>query len=55
MKKLSFIIAAVAAILLTSCKDKEYDRQAMILSAPDAALITGSIEIAALIAELSIL
>lgn len=43
MKKLSFIIAAVAAILLTGCKDKEYDRQAMILSAPDAALITGQL------------
>ena len=43
MKKLSIIVLATIGILFAACKDKEYDRQTMILSTPDAEKITGQL------------
>lgn len=43
MKKISFIILAMVALVLTACQDKDIDREAMKLSAPDASQITGSL------------
>ena len=43
MKKLSFIILAMFALVLTACQDKDIDREAMKLAAPDAAQITGQL------------
>ena len=43
MKKISFIIMAMFALILTACQDKDIDREAMKLSAPDAAQITGQL------------
>ena len=43
MKKISFIIMAMFALILTACQDKDIDREAMKLAAPDAAQITGSL------------
>ena len=43
MKKISIIIMAMFALILTACQDKDIDREAMKLSAPDAAQITGSL------------
>ena len=41
MKKISFIIMAITALVLTACQDKDIDREAMKLIAPDASQITG--------------
>ena len=43
MKKISFIIMAMVALVLTACQDKDIDREAMKLSAPDASQITGQL------------
>ena len=43
MKKISFIILAMVALVLTACQDKDIDREAMKLSAPDASQITGQL------------
>ena len=43
MKKISFIIMAMFALVLTACQDKDIDREAMKLSAPDASQITGQL------------
>ena len=43
MKKISIIIMAMFALVLTSCQDKDIDREAMKLAAPDASQITGSL------------
>ncbi|MBP5356280.1 MAG: DUF4960 domain-containing protein [Prevotella sp.] len=43
MKKLSFIILAMFALVLTACQDKDIDREDMKLAAPDAAQITGQL------------
>ena len=43
MKKISFIIMAMFALILTACQDKDIDREDMKLAAPDAAQITGSL------------
>ncbi len=43
MKKISIIIMAMFALILTACQDKDIDREGMILSAPDASQITGSL------------
>ncbi len=43
MKKISIIIMAMFALILTACQDKDIDRSAMVLKAPDAAQITGSL------------
>ena len=43
MKKISIMIMAMFALILTACQDKDIDREAMKLSAPDAAQITGSL------------
>ena len=43
MKKISIIIMTMFALILTACQDKDIDREAMILSAPDASQITGSL------------
>ena len=43
MKKISFIIMAMFALVLTACQDKDIDREAMKLSAPDVSQITGQL------------
>jgi len=43
MKKISIIIMAVGAILLAACQNKDIEREAMVLQAPDASQITGSL------------
>ncbi len=43
MKKISFIIMAMFALVLTACQDKDIDREAMKLSTPDASQITGQL------------
>lgn len=43
MKKISFIIMAMFALVLTACQDKDIDHEAMKLSAPDASQITGQL------------
>ena len=43
MKKIFIIIMAMFALILTACQDKDIDREAMKLSAPDASQITGSL------------
>ena len=43
MKKISFIIMAMFALVLTACQDKDIEREAMKLSAPDASQITGQL------------
>ena len=43
MKKISIIIMAMCALILTACQDKDIDRKTMIRSAPDAAQITGAL------------
>ena len=43
MKKISIIIMAMFALILTACQDKDIDREAMKLAAPDASQITGSL------------
>ena len=43
MKKISIILMAMFALVLTACQDKDIDRDAMILSAPDASQITGNL------------
>ena len=43
MKKISIIIMAMFALILTACQDKDIDRESMILLAPDASQITGSL------------
>lgn len=43
MKKISFIIMAMFALVLTACQDKDIEREAMKLSAPDASQITGTL------------
>ena len=43
MKKISIILLAMCALVLTACQDKDIDREAMILSAPDASQITGAL------------
>ena len=43
MKKISFIIMAIFALVLTACQDKDYDREAMKLTAPDVSQITGQL------------
>ena len=41
---LSFIICqCIVGMVLTSCQDKDYEREAMALSAPDASQITGAL------------
>ena len=43
MKKFSIMLMAMLALVLTACQDKDIDRDAMALSAPDASQITGSL------------
>lgn len=43
MNKISIIIMAMFALILTACQDKDIDREGMILQAPDASQITGSL------------
>ena len=43
MKKIYIIIMAMFALILTACQDKDIDREAMKLAAPDASQITGSL------------
>ena len=43
MKKISIIIMAMFALVLTACQDKDIDRESMILTAPDASQIIGSL------------
>ena len=43
MKKISFIMMAMFALILTACQDKDIDREGMKLPAPDASQITGSL------------
>ena len=43
MKKISIILMAMFALILTACQDKDIDRDAMVLKSPDAAQITGSL------------
>ena len=43
MKKISIIIMAMFALILTACQDKDIEREAMKLSAPDASQITGQL------------
>ncbi|MBQ8100389.1 MAG: DUF4960 domain-containing protein [Paludibacteraceae bacterium] len=43
MKTKSIILASVAALLLSACGEKEYERQAMVLAAPDAEQIKGEL------------
>ena len=43
MKKISFIIMAMFALVLTSCQDKDIEREGMALQAPDASQITGQL------------
>ena len=43
MKKISIIIMAMFALILTACQDKDIDREAMILSAPEASQLTGAL------------
>ena len=43
MKKISFIIMAMFALVLTACQDKDIDREAMKLNAPDVTQITGQL------------
>ena len=43
MKKISYIIFAMFALVLTACQDKDIDREAMKLTAPDASQITGQL------------
>jgi len=43
MKKFSFIIMAMMLLVLTACQDKDIDRDAMALMAPDASQIVGSL------------
>lgn len=43
MKKFSIILMAMLALVLTACQDKDIDRDAMALAAPDASQITGSL------------
>ena len=44
MNKISIILFAMStASVLTACQDKDIDRDAMVLAAPDASQITGSL------------
>ncbi len=43
MKKISILLLTVLAFVVTSCQDKDIDRQAMVLSTPDASQITGQL------------
>ena len=43
MKKISFIILSILVLAMTACQDKDIDRQAMVLNAPDASQISGSL------------
>ncbi|MBQ2128242.1 MAG: DUF4960 domain-containing protein [Prevotella sp.] len=43
MKKISIIIMAMFALVLTACQDKDIDREAMKLTAPDASQINGQL------------
>ena len=43
MKKISFIIMAIFALVLSACQDKDIEREAMKLSAPDVSQITGQL------------
>ena len=43
MKKISFFLMVMFAMLLTACQDKDIEREAMILQAPDASQITGQL------------
>ena len=43
MKKISFIIMAAIALVLSACQDKDIEREAMKLSAPDVSQITGQL------------
>ncbi|MBR1548582.1 MAG: DUF4960 domain-containing protein [Prevotella sp.] len=43
MKKTSIIIMAVFALILSACQDKDIDREAIKLAAPDASQITGQL------------
>ena len=43
MKKISFIILSILVLAMTACQDKDINRQAMVLNAPDASQISGSL------------
>ena len=43
MKKISLIIMAIFALVLSACQDKDIEREAMKLSAPDVSQITGQL------------
>ena len=43
MKKISFIIIAMFALVLTACQDKDIDREAMKVMAPDVTQISGQL------------
>ena len=43
MKKITFIILAMLALVMTACQDKDIEREGMKLTAPDAAQITGQL------------
>ena len=43
MKKISIIIMAMLALVLTACQDKDIDRENMVLGAPDVTQISGSL------------
>lgn len=44
MKKVSFILTAMLALLMVACQDKDISREAMVLSSPDASQFTGSLQ-----------
>ena len=43
MNKTSIILFVMSLFVLTACQDKDIDRDAMVLQAPDASQITGSL------------
>ena len=45
MNKISIIIMAMFALILTACQDKDIDREGMILQAPNASQINGSLNV----------
>ena len=44
MKKISFIILALAALVMSACQDKDYDIASPVLSAIDASQISGQLQ-----------
>ena len=43
MNKTSIILFVMSLFVLTACQDKDIDRDAMVLAAPDASQITGTL------------